>query len=332
MGRKLVVHTGRGPEEPSIEERKALDAAEDIVYVQAGKRSTPEAVLDAVRDAHVGLCGSEPYTREVFAGAPNLLGVIRYGVGVDTIDLDAATEFGVMVGHFPDFCIHEVADHALSLLLAAGRKIARIDRLLREEGWNAARAVRSPMGCLHGETLGLLAFGNISQALARRALAMEMKVIAYDPFLEASVFERMGVESVGMDELAERSDYISCHIPLNDKTEGMINSAFFAKMKPTAYFVNTSRGPVVNEPDLIAALHEGQLAGAGLDVFEVEPLPEGHPFLTMDNVVLTPHMGSFADITYDIRDRRVGENAVTIARGGIPEFVANREVLLHRRR
>lgn len=332
MAKALVVHTGRGPNDPSPEEDQALLNQPDIEYVKAGKCRTPEAVLEAVRDADVALCGSEPYTREVLANAPKLKGVIRYGVGVDTIDLEAATEYGIMVSHFPDFCIPEVANHALVLLLACSRKIAQMDRTMRNDGWNAARALMSPMGQWHHETLGLLAFGNISRELARVALAMNVNVIAYDPYADQALFDEMGVESVTMEELAQRSDYVSCHIPLNPKTKGIVDASFFAQMKPSAYFVNTSRGPVVDEPALIAALQNGTIAGAGLDVFEEEPLPEGHPFLSMDHVILTPHMGSCADETYAERNRRVGTNAVMIARGELPEFVANRAVLDHRRK
>ncbi|MBM3189309.1 MAG: hypothetical protein FJZ90_11385, partial [Chloroflexi bacterium] len=161
LGKRVVVHTGVGPESALMEESKALDAP-DIAFYKRGRCRTPEQVLEAIRDADVALCMGEPYTREVLANAPRLKAVIRYGVGVDTIDLDAATEFGIVVGYFPDFCIPEVADHALMLLLACARKLVRMDRALRTSGWNAARDLRAPMGCLHGEMLGLIAFGNIS--------------------------------------------------------------------------------------------------------------------------------------------------------------------------
>ncbi|MBC7316728.1 MAG: C-terminal binding protein, partial [Chloroflexi bacterium] len=253
-----------------------------------GRCTTPQEVLEAVREADIALCYSEPYTREVFAGAPRLKAVIRYGIGVDTIDLDAATEYGVMVVNFPDFCVREVANHALALILACAKKIMRHDRLLRTEGWAAARAINSPMGPIHGETLGLVAFGNIARALARRAQALEMQVIAYDPYVAPSVFAEYQVEPVSLEELAARSDYVSCHLPLNEHTRGMLDARFFSQMKPTAYFINTSRGAVVKEADLIAALEAGKIAGAGLDVFEREPIAPDHPFCRMENVILTP--------------------------------------------
>jgi D-3-phosphoglycerate dehydrogenase len=187
------------------------------------------------------------------------------------------------------------------------------------------------MGPIHGETAGLFAFGNIARALADRLKALQMRVIAYDPFTPEMTFVHAGVEPVTMDELAQQSDYVSCHLPLNPKTRGMIDAGFFAQMKPTACFINTSRGAVVNEADLIAALDERRIAGAGLDVFEQEPISPDHPFCRMENVVLTPHTASYSDKTMEIQRRRIGKDALAVCRGGLPDFIANPQVLAHRR-
>jgi D-3-phosphoglycerate dehydrogenase len=330
MRKKIVVHTGREPGDRLLEEREALDAPDVQVYLR-GRCNTPAEVLEAVRDADVALCGREPYTEEVFAGAPKLKMVIRYGVGVDTIDLDAATKHGVMVGHLPDFCTREVANHALVLLLNCAKKVRQLDHTLREEGWGSAKALLVPMGPLHGETVGLVACGAIARALAQRVQALEMRVIGYDPYLPAEVFAAAGIEPVSLDELAARSDYVSCHLPLNEATRGMLDARFFSQMKPTATFVNTSRGAVVREADLIAALADGRIAGAGLDVYEQEPIAIDHPFCAMDNVVLTPHCASYSDRTMEEQRRRVGKDALAVCRGGLPDFVANPQVLDHRR-
>ena len=327
---QTVVHTGAGPNIACPEEERILPEA-GVEFIKRGPCPTPEQVIEAISDADVAICFNEPYTREVFAQCPRLKAVIRTGVGVDTIDLEGATEHGVMVGHFPDFCITEVANHALALMLDCAKKISRADRVIRREGWAASRTFRSPMGPIHGETLGLVAFGHIAQDMAVRGQCLGMNVIAYDPFVDAAVFDAAGVAQVSQEELAEQSDYISCHLPLTEGTQGMLDASFFGRMKPTAYFINTGRGPVVNEPDLIAALENGQIAGAGLDVFEEEPLPADHPFLHMDNVVMTSHSASFSDETMRLRDVRVAEAAVTIVQGGVPEFVANRDVLAKRR-
>jgi D-3-phosphoglycerate dehydrogenase len=160
---------------------------------------------------------------------------------------------------------------------------------------------------------------------------MEMQVIAHDPYVDPGVFRQAGVEAVSLSELARRSDYVSCHLPLNRETRGMLDAAFFGQMKATAYFINTSRGAVVREADLIAALQTGHIAGAGLDVFESEPIGADHPLLAMDRVVLTAHTASYADETFRARDRRVGLAALTVLNGGVPESVANPEVLTRRR-
>jgi D-3-phosphoglycerate dehydrogenase len=330
MGKQVVVFAHLAPGTEVVEELEALDAP-DIEIRLRGPCKTPEELLSAIQGADVAMCMKEPYTREVLANAPQLKMVMRYGVGVDTVDLEAATEYGIVVGHFPDFCIEEVANHALAHLLICAKKMRQMDSLMRTRGWAAARAPLSPMGPIHGETVGLIAFGNIARATATRAQALNMKVIAYDPYVAPEIFEQADVEPVSLDELAARSDYVSCHLPLNDETRGMLDGKFFAWMKPTACFINTGRGAVVVESALIAALQEGRIAGAGLDVFEHEPIPTDHPFCAMENVALTPHTASYADQTMAVRRRRVGYSTLAVLRGGLPEFVANPRVLDHRR-
>ncbi|NLG50382.1 MAG: C-terminal binding protein [Chloroflexi bacterium] len=328
---KLIVHTGAAPGTVLVEEPQVLNVP-DVEFVLRGKCSTPAQLIEAVRDADAALCSSEPFTREVFANAPRLKVVVRYGIGVDTIDLEAATEHGVVIANFPDFCIDEVANHALVLLLDCAKKITRLDRTLREKGWAAARNALTPMGTIHHQVVGLVGFGNIGQALAQRALALKMQVIAYDPYVAADVFEKMGVEQVSLQEVAQRSDFVSVHVPLTAETRGLIDATFLQAMRPSAYLINTSRGPVVNEGELIAALRDGTIAGAALDVYQTEPIPLDHPLCQFDNVVLTPHSASYADATFASMRRRVAQSALAVVRGGLPEFVANPAVLANRRR
>jgi len=330
MEKKVVVHTGARPGASLPIEEEVLDVP-GVQFVLRGRCATPSEVLEAVCDADAALCGAEPYTDEVFAGAPRLQVVVRYGIGLDTIDLEAATEHGVMVANFPGFCVREVANHALLLVLACAKKLRQLDLALRREGWGAARKLLAPMGTIHSETLGLVAFGNIARALADRAKALEMRVIAYDRYVDPTAFDQAGVERVSMEELAEQADYVSCHLPLTEETRGLIDGAFFRRMKPTACFINTSRGAVVVESDLVAALREGRIAGAGLDVYESEPIQPTHPLCSMENVVLTPHSAAYADTTLDSIRRRVAQAALAVVRGGLPEFVANPAVLNHRR-
>ena len=159
-----------------------------------------------------------------------------------------------------------------------------------------------------------------------------MKVTAYDLYVAPEVFAEEGVESVSVEQVARRADYVSCYLPLTSETRGMLDARFFAWMKPTAYFVNTGRGAVVNESDLVAALREGRIAGAGLDVFENERIDSGHPLCELDNVLLTPHPASYSDTAISAPHCRAALSALAVARGGLPEFVANKEVLSHRRK
>jgi D-3-phosphoglycerate dehydrogenase len=327
MDINLIVHTGAAPDSPLPDERSVLDEAADVALVLRGKCETPAQVLAAVADADAALCASEPFTEEVFAGAPNLRVVVRYGIGVDTIDLDAATRHGVMVANFPDFCIEEVANHALALLLACAKKIVWLDHRMRAQGWGNARALLRDMGPVHGETLGLVGFGNIGRAVARRASVLGMPVIASDPYVPEHLFAEAGAQRVDLTQVARRSDYVSLHVPATTETRGLIDAGFLAAMKASAYLINTSRGAVVNETDLIAALQAGRIAGAALDVFATEPLEADNPLLSMENVVLTPHTASYADATFASMRRRVAVSALAVVRGGLPEFVANPAVL-----
>ena len=254
---------------------------------------------------------------------------MKYGSGVDRIDLQAATNYGIIVAHFPDHCVREVANHAITLMLACARRLLFLHRTLQDEGWGAAREKATCLHTVFGETLGLIAFGNIARAVAERAKALGMQVVACDPFVDAAVFAEAGVESVTFEDLPARADYVSCHLPLSAQTRGMIGASFFERMKPTAHFINTSRGAVVIEPDLVEALRGGQIAGAALDVFasEPQPLDREHPFFSMGNVILTPHIAGWADASRPEFYRRVALSALAIARGHLPEFVANPDVL-----
>jgi D-3-phosphoglycerate dehydrogenase len=186
----------------------------------------------------------------------------------------------------------------------------------------------APMPKLTGETLGLVAFGNIPRKVAARARGFDMRVIAWDPFVASDVFAQHGVEQVSdLGEVFARSDFVSAHLPLNTDTRGMLNYALFSRMKPRAYFINTGRGPTHVEADLIRALNEKKMAGAGLDVMEIEPTLPNNPLHAMENVVLTPHTASVSDVSDVERRRRVGQEIAAVLQGRMPRSVVNREVL-----
>jgi D-3-phosphoglycerate dehydrogenase len=216
----------------------------------------------------------------------------RFGLGVDNIDLVTAKEKGIAVNYVPDYCIREVSDHAMALLLALIRKIPFSNKLVQSGRWEMPAVV--PIRRIEGTVLGLVGFGHIPRLVAPKAQAFGMKVIAYDPFAKPEAFKNAGVESVDFDALLETSDYVSLHAPLLPETRGMMNAAAFAKLKKGAYIVNTARGPLIDEQALVAALESGQVGGAGLDVVATEPLAKDSPLLGRDNVVISPHTAFYS--------------------------------------
>jgi D-3-phosphoglycerate dehydrogenase len=250
------------------------------------------------------------------------------GVGVDRIDLDAATERGIVVTNVPDVFVEEVAVHAMMLLLACAKKVINLDKAVRENRWGSARGYLQPMPRVVGDTLGLIPFGNIPRLVAKKAKGFDMHVIAWDPYVSDEVFAQAGVERVtDLADIFKRSDWISSHLPLNEATKGMLNYDLFSQMKPTGYFINTGRGPTHNEADLIRALQEKKMAGAGLDVMEQEPTLPDNPLHAMENVVLTPHTASVSDIGNVRRRQRVGHEIAAVLQGQLPFAVVNKEVL-----
>lgn len=330
MSQFKVVHTTALPGAELPREREGLaEFAGDLVSY--GNLNTPEMLIEHCRDADAILTPGARFTREVLSRLEHCRAIVRYGVGYDTIDVPAATDYNIVVVNIPDFCLPEVANHALALLLDCAKKITRQDKWMRTGAWGdrmtGYRApFLSPMGPIHGETVGLVGFGQIAREFHRRLVPLDVRVLAYDPYVPAERVAALGVEMVSLDELMRRSDYISIHTPLLPDTRHMINAQMLALMKPTAYLINTSRGPVVDEAALIDALQSGKIAGAALDVFEVEPLPKDSPLMAMDNVVLVPHTASFADITFEIMYRRVGEEAARALRGQMPNTPVNPQV------
>jgi D-3-phosphoglycerate dehydrogenase / 2-oxoglutarate reductase len=281
-----------------------------------------------VKDADAIMAGGRMLTADIIRRLENVKVIATGGVGVDRVDVDAATEAGIVVTNVPDVFIDEVANHAMMLLLALTKKTVPLDRLVREGRWGESRKYMTPMPKLTNETLGLVAFGNIPRKVNQRARGFDMRVIAWDPFVSDDVFSQHGVERVtDLAELFRRSDFVSSHLPLNKDTRGLLNYALFSAMKPTAYFINTGRGPTHVEADLIRALNEKRLAGAGLDVMEIEPTEPGNPLHAMDNVVLTPHSASVSDVSDVERRRRVGQEIAAVLQGRVPRNVVNKDVL-----
>ncbi len=284
-----------------------------------------EDIIAHTRDADGLIVSSSPITRLVMSALNHLKVIVRTGVGYDVIDVAAATDRGIVVVNIPDLWTREVANHALGLLLAWNRQIPTLYNEVKAGVWQSL--VPGPAGALHGETVGIVGFGNIGRAFARRVAALEMHVIAYDPYVDDSQFAALGVERVlSLGVLAARSDYVSVHCLLNAETRHMIGEAFLRRMKPTACLINTSRGPVVDEQALIRALQEGWIAGAALDVQEHEPPAPDNPLLRMENVILTPHAAYYSAAAAAQVPQRCAEEVARALTGQRPLHVVNPEV------
>ncbi len=302
---------------PTLEPAKEALAVVDAELVLASE-PTPEAILEVAAEADALLVTYAKITAEVIAGLKNCKAIGRFGIGTDNIDIPAATAAGIVVTYAPAYCLDEVSDHAMALLLTLARKTAMANALVHAGRWEMPAVV--PIHRLRGQTLGLVGLGNIPQKIVPKAQAFGIEVIASDPYAPDEVFSRLGVRRVDFDELLATSDFVSVHAPLTPETAGMFNAAAFARMKPNALLVNTARGPLVNVEDLADALEAGQIAGAGLDVLPVEPPPEGLRLIGRDDVILTPHTGFYSEDALLDLQTTVATDVATVLNGGTPRF------------
>ncbi len=284
--------------------------------------------IEAMAGADIVINAGVPISREVIEETEGVQAIMVGSHGFNHIDHEAATEQGIMVVNSAGFCTEEVSNHAILLLLACAKKLAQLNDLVKAGRWGAeTRAAIMPMVPIYDQTLGLVAFGNIARATARKAQAFGMEVIAYDPYCPPWIAREYRVKLVGsLEELAAESDFVSVHTPLNNETQGLLSESFFKAMKPTAYIVNTCRGPVIDETALIAALQSGEIAGAGLDVFEEEPTPADNPLLKMDNVVVSPHSAGTSNMSRIMSGVQVGQETSRLLNGTFPMSVVNPEV------
>jgi D-3-phosphoglycerate dehydrogenase len=260
--------------------------------VRMAKSASADDILAVARDADAVLVTYAKLPGDLLRQLARCKVIGRFGLGVDNIDLPAAREMGITVTYVPDYCVEEVSDHAMALLLALARKIPFSNQLVQSGRWEMPAVV--PIRRLSGQTLGLVGFGNIPRKLAPKAKAFGLRVLAYDPYAPADALEAAGVEGVGFDQLLAASDFVSIHAPLTPETRGLFDAATFAKMKRGALLINTARGPLVDEAALAGALDSGQVGGAALDVLAAEPPPKDHPLFGRDNVILCPHTAFYS--------------------------------------
>jgi len=298
---------------PSLDPAKKALARLDPEYRMANSPSAGD-ILSVAGDADAILVTYAKLPGELLRQLTKCRAIGRFGLGVDNIDLPAAKELGIAVNYVPDYCLREVSDHAMALLLALARKVPLANKLVQAGRWEVPPLV--PLRRLEGQTLGLIGFGNIPRALAPKAKAFGLKVLTHDPYVKADVLSAAGVEGVSFDDLLARSDFVSVHAPLLPATRGLVNGAAFAKMKKGAYLINTARGPLVDEAALVAALDSGQLGGAALDVVTTEPLAKDSLLLGRDNVILTPHTAFYSVEALEELQTKCASDVARVLSGG----------------
>ncbi len=283
--------------------------------------------IAAARDADAIYAKGIPITREIIDGLERCKVITLGSVGVDSVDVKAATARGIPVTNIPDTFIEEVADHAMTLLLAGFRRLLEQDRMVREGRWKEGRPALLKIPRLMGQTLGFVSFGRVARAVARRAAPFGLRMIAYDPFVEEMLISEYGVQPATLTEVLSQSDFVSMHAPARPEVHHMLKEQHFRQMKPNAIFINTGRGPTVQEAGLIKALQEGWIAYAALDVLEVEPPSPDNPLLRMENVTLTAHVASASARFDEARKRRVGHELALVLQGKWPMSCVNPAVL-----
>jgi len=305
-----------------------LDTARDVLRgvadLQLAPEATPDAILTIAAGADALLVTYAKITADMIGQMTRCRIISRFGIGVDNVDLAAATAAGIVVTKVPDYCLDEVSDHAMALLLALVRKIPSSNAQVHAGRWEMKAVV--PIHRLRGTVLGLAGFGRIPQLVAPKAKAFGMRVIAFDPFAPADVLTRAGVEPVDFPQLLAQSDYISIHTPLLPETRNLFSTDALSRMKPTAYLINTARGPIVDEAALARALDAGQLAGAALDVMPNEP-PAGSPLIGRGDVIITPHTSFYSEESLLELQRKAAEEVAAVLTGQPPRNPVNPEAL-----
>jgi D-3-phosphoglycerate dehydrogenase len=303
------------------EEKKVLESIGAEVII--ANLNTVQEVIDMCKDADGIMCNLSPMPAEVIEKLEKCKIISRYGVGYDNVDVAACTKKGIYLANVPDYCAEEVSDQALALMMACARKVARRDAQVRAGMWNVGKA--DPIYRIAGKNMTFLGFGMIARTLYRKIKGFNFaRILVYDPFLDAETVKSLGAEKVEWEEALKEADFISVHMPLNDKTRGLIDAKAFDLMKPTAIIVNTSRGPVIDEKALINALQLKKINSAGLDVHTKEPMDLDNPLMKIENCVLTDHVGWYSEEAMSELKRKVAENVRDVLLTGKPKYPVNK--------
>jgi len=320
MPRPKVVITDNDYPPATIEEEELEAVNAEVVWAQC---KSPEEVLDLARDADAIIVEYAPITRKVIAGLEQCQIISRYGIGVDNVAVEAATEKGIVVTNVPDYCLDEVADHTMALLLALARKITRLDRATKQGRWDVWSAA-APVYGLRDSRLGLIGFGQTARRVATRAQGFGMQVLAHDPWIDEESFHEYDATSTSLDELLRLSDFVSLHTRLTDDTYHLIGEDELKRMKPHAFLINTARGDIVDERALFRALTEGWIAGAAVDVLAQEPPPPDYQLVSLDNIIVTPHAAFYSERSIQELRRRATREVVRVLQGLEPASPVNR--------
>jgi D-3-phosphoglycerate dehydrogenase / 2-oxoglutarate reductase len=296
--------------------------------LELAPQASPEGILDVARDADALLVTYAKITAEIIEQLTKCRIISRFGIGVDNVDLDAATKAGIFVTKVPDYCIDEVSDHALALLLSLIRKIPSSSA--RSHGGTWAMKAVVPIHRVRGQTLGLVGFGRIPQLVTPKAQAFGLNVIAFDPFADDAVLQKCGVRRVDFDELLQQSDHVSIHCPLTPDTRNLFNADTLKRMKRGAYLINTARGNIVDESALADAIAAETLAGAALDVMAQEP-PGSSPLFGLENVILTPHTSFYSEESLVELQTKAAAEVVSVLSGREPRNPVNTVAVAQRR-
>jgi D-3-phosphoglycerate dehydrogenase len=288
-----------------------------------------DEVVATLKDADVIVVNMVKFTESLIARLPRCRLLIRHGIGYDNVDVAACTKHGIQFAYQPDYCMEDVAEHAIAMIFACGRKVMwsrrTLDKSSAKGQWDFSDLF--PLRRMHGKTLGIVGLGRIGSRVGLKIKSFGFKIIGCDPYLSDTRKAESGIEFVDREKLFRTADYITLHTPLNDETRHLVNAQSLGWMKPTAYVINTSRGPMVDADALAAALKKKQIAGAAIDVYDVEPPPPTHPLFGLDNVILSPHIGWASDeASWEIR-KSIVDDIQSFAAGKPARCVVNKEIL-----
>jgi D-3-phosphoglycerate dehydrogenase len=321
MAKKIVIADHR-EEGFHLEERAFTDAGAEVFICEC---SNENELIEAAKDANILIFTSSKLNSNVLGNLPECRMIIRYGIGLDNVDINAASRNGIYVCNAPSYGTFAVAEHTFALLLCLNRKLLQLDQNVKNHIWGIDSVV--PVRSLWKKTLGIVGFGNIGRHVCTMAHAFNMKVLVYDPYVNIEILKSYDALPVDFNRLISDSDHITIHVPLNSDTKHLLCKNVFSRMKPEATLINTGRGSLVNQEDLTEALIAGTIAGAGLDVFEDEPVPSDSRLLSLSNLVLSPHVAWYTEESIVNLHQEVVDEVLRFLNGDLPLNIVNRELL-----